>query len=166
VSDNHLCKARLAKAEHSKLSPWSCLSISSWMATVPTNMNYPPPQLPVISPVAQSNAHGTTQGSSNTAIQANNYISMSNLVANNPHGAQLDLEIGTANKLYVLFAVQGARHTLELAQIHISSNTDDGTFFGELKLKYRELRGFWRYWLSIWQMRYCDFVKVSRVLGV
>jgi hypothetical protein len=67
--------------------------------------------------------------------------------------------------LYILFGVKGARRTLELAQIDAKRHKDDGLFFMELRMHYKQLRGFWRRWFSVWRLKHCDFVKVCTWLG-
>ena len=64
------------------------------------------------------------------------------------------------NELRVLFAIQGSRQTLELAQIDTVKHTQDDSFFSQMKEDYKEHRGFFRYWLSFWRFRHCTFVKV------
>lgn len=63
--------------------------------------------------------------------------------------------------LFVMFGVKGPRRTLELAQIGTKEQGDDCTFFTELRRKHKSLRGFWRYWFSVWRLSHCNFVKVS-----
>jgi hypothetical protein len=74
---------------------------------------------------------------------------------------QVNINIAGNTELFVLFGVKGWRRTLELAQIDVSKHMDDDTFFQALLKEYRNCRGFLRYWLSVWQFQYCDFVKVS-----
>jgi hypothetical protein len=95
---------------------------------------------------------GSTSGSSTTP----------NPLSASPDGLNVDLSTETENELFVLFGVQGARKTLELAQIDVTKYVEDISFFRDLRREYRQLRGFWRYWLSIWQLKYCDFVKVPQ----
>lgn len=67
-------------------------------------------------------------------------------------------------ELFVLFGVKGSRITLELAQIDVSqhknSESGDEAFFSSVRAHYKTLRGTARYWFSIWQLKYCDFVEV------
>jgi hypothetical protein len=64
------------------------------------------------------------------------------------------------NQLFVLFGVKGTRRTLELAQINTKKHTNDKTFFEDMRNEYRYLRGYLRYWFSVWRFSHCDFVKV------
>jgi hypothetical protein len=98
---------------------------------------------------------GTEPGSSTTAP---------NLLLDSRDGLKVDLSTETEHELFILFGVQGARKTLELAQIDVTKHADDSSFFCDLRKEYKRLRGFWRYWLSIWQLKYCDFVKVPQRL--
>ena len=69
------------------------------------------------------------------------------------------------NQLFIMFGVKGPRRTLELAQIGTEEQSDDHTLFTELRNKYKILRGFWRYWFSVWRLNHCDFVKVSKAVS-
>jgi hypothetical protein len=94
---------------------------------------------------------GSTSGSSTP---------LPNPISDSTGGLKVDLSTETENELFVLFGVQGACKTLELAQIDVTKHVEDSSFFRDPRREYRRLRGFWRYWLSIWQLKYCDFVKV------
>lgn len=73
----------------------------------------------------------------------------------------VNLTTQPATGRFILFGVHGGRRTLELAQIDVANHQDDNKLFHDLRKHYRELRGFWRYWLSIWQFKHCSFVKVG-----
>lgn len=49
----------------------------------------------------------------------------------------------------------------KLAHIEIKWYFNDNAFFQSLTQAYKKHRGFWRYWCSVWQLAYCDFVKVG-----
>ena len=72
--------------------------------------------------------------------------------------------IPAASELFVLFAVQGARRTLELAHINVDQKVDDEAFFHKIRIRYKEKRGFLRYWLSIWQLKDCEMAMVIFVM--
>lgn len=74
---------------------------------------------------------------------------------------QISIIMPKINEAYVLFGVKGTRRTLELAQINARKHTNDNAFFWDMRKQYRELRGFLRYWFSIWRLSHCDFVKVN-----
>ena len=76
-------------------------------------------------------------------------------------GPPTNITMPQLNEKVVLFGVKGARRTLELAQIDTLKHNEDEIFFQSLKKEYRKLRGVLRYWFSIWQLKHCDFVKVS-----
>ena len=119
---------------------------------------------PRIQNVPAINIHQTSSQETQSHGTGGNQLSSPSLVPNlastNQQGIKVNLPTGTNHELFVLFGVDGARRTLELAQIDVSKHLDDGSFFRDLRQQYKELRGFWRYWLSIWQLQYCDFVKV------
>ena len=64
------------------------------------------------------------------------------------------------NQSVVLFGVKGSRITLELAQIDAVKYGKDNLFFLNLREEYKQRRGRLRYWLSVWRLSHCDFVKV------
>ena len=74
---------------------------------------------------------------------------------------QIGIQMPAASGAVVFFGVQGSRRTLELAQIDTSQHSEDSLFFASMKREYRALRGKLRYWLSIWRLSHCDFVKVN-----
>ena len=76
------------------------------------------------------------------------------------HAGQTSINMPQMNESFVLFGVKGTRRTLELAQINARKCMNDDAFFGDMRKRYRELRGFLRYWFSIWRFSHCDFVKV------
>lgn len=82
--------------------------------------------------------------------------------SSNPQPSQTGNNLTRVDKLFVLFGVKGTRRTLELAQIDTYNYASDGEFFGGLKKEYRGLRGYLRYWFSVWQLSHCDFVKVCQ----
>lgn len=113
---------------------------------------------------SSSSSATTSSGTSptnNTATQAGgaNFPCQSHSLSNQ-QSCLTGLNSAILNQLFILFGVQGPRRTLELAQIDTKCYNDDGTFFRVLRQKYRELRGFWRYWFSVWRLTHCDFVKV------
>lgn len=84
----------------------------------------------------------------------------------NPPSTSTVVEIVPPNKLkgFVLFGVQGSKRLqsarLRLAQIDIEVHKDDDSFFDEMTIQYRKLRGFLRRVFSIWVFHTCDFVMV------
>ena len=65
---------------------------------------------------------------------------------------------------FVLFGVQGSKRLqsacLRLAQINIEVHKDDDSFFDEMIVQYKRLRGHLRWMFSIWVFHTCDFVMV------
>jgi hypothetical protein len=74
--------------------------------------------------------------------------------------------IQATGELFVLFAVQGARRTLELAHINVDQRVDDEAFFHNIRIRYKEKRGFLRYWLSIWQLKDCEMAMVISTYNI
>ena len=72
-------------------------------------------------------------------------------------------------KGYVLFGVLGSKRLqsarLRLAQIDVEVFKDDDSFFDEMTVQYRKLRGYVRWILSMWQFHTCEFVMVRRRLS-
>ena len=73
------------------------------------------------------------------------------------------INVRDTNQSVILLGVKGSRITLELAQIDTIKYGRDDLFFWTLKRQYKQCRGSLRYWLSIWRLSHCDFVKVSRL---
>ena len=67
-------------------------------------------------------------------------------------------------KGFVLFGVQGSKRLqsacLRLAQIDIEVHKDDDSFFDEMIVQYKRLRGYLRWIFSIWVFHTCDFIMV------
>ena len=74
--------------------------------------------------------------------------------------------IPATSELSVLFAVQGARRTLELAHINVDQKVDDEAFFHNIRIRYKKKRGFLRYWLSIWQLNDCEMAMVISTYNI
>lgn len=71
------------------------------------------------------------------------------------------INVRDTNQSVILLGVKGSRITLELAQIDTIKYGRDDIFFRTLKRQYKQCRGSLRYWLSIWRLSHCDFVKVG-----
>lgn len=74
-------------------------------------------------------------------------------------GQSIQIPIASINELFVFFTVQGSRRTLELAQIEVGQQVDDGAFFEEVRTQYKKKRGFIRCWLSVWQLKDCELIR-------
>jgi len=79
----------------------------------------------------------------------------------NDNGCHIELDNTALNSLFILFAVKGTRKTIDLVNIDTKNHASDRRLFEELKIEYKKTRGFWRYWLSVWRLHHCDFVKVA-----
>lgn len=61
----------------------------------------------------------------------------------------------------IVLGVQGPRcPAVEIEEIEIDHQMTDMSFYQELKMHYRDKRGFARFWFSIWRLDYCEFVQV------
>ena len=78
----------------------------------------------------------------------------------NQPNVQASIAIPLAAQWFVFFGVKGPRRTLELAQINAKNYVNDSAFFKDMSKHYKSLRGYLRYWFSVWRLTYCDFVKV------
>jgi hypothetical protein len=65
---------------------------------------------------------------------------------------------------FILFAVYGAPRLqsgrLRLAQIDIKKHAHDDSFFDEMAVQFKRLRGLFRWYLSIWIFQACTFSMV------
>ena len=85
---------------------------------------------------------------------------------NNKPNKEVALNIVPPSQLkgFVLFGVHGSkrlrRGKTRMAQIDVETHTDDDSFFDELVVQYKALRGYMRWIFSIWCFRTCEFVMV------
>ena len=81
-------------------------------------------------------------------------------------GENVKVDIIPQNKMrgYVLFGVQGSRRLqsprTQLTHIDVETCKDDDSFFDELRIQYKTLRGYTRWIFSIWVFRTCEFIMV------
>lgn len=107
--------------------------------------------------------HATERRSVIEGSWAKNTLSpLQRTASSNQQAAQISINMPQKNEAFVLFGVKGTRRTLELAQINARKYVNDSAFFWDMRKQYRELRGFLRYWFSIWRFSHCDFVKVHQ----
>ena len=84
----------------------------------------------------------------------------------NPSGAGTAVDIVPPSRLtgFVLFGVHGSKRLqsacLRLAQIDVTVYKDDDSFFDEMTVQYKKLRGFVRLVFSIWVFHTCEFIMV------
>ena len=95
-------------------------------------------------------------GDPSSTIQPN----LTETTLNVSQGSQSAIQLPQSKQLFVLFTVKGARRTPEVAQINAQDYSDDGRFFVKPRSEYKSLRGYLRYWFSIWTLSHCDFIKV------
>ncbi|KAL9098335.1 MAG: hypothetical protein Q9163_005991 [Psora crenata] len=81
----------------------------------------------------------------------------------NQPNVQVNITTSLAAQWFVLFGVKGPRRTPELAQINAKKYENDNAFFKDMSKHYKSLRGYLRYWFSVWQLTYCDFVKFEKI---
>jgi hypothetical protein len=79
--------------------------------------------------------------------------------ASQPH-ASASTSGDSSSKRWILFGVQGSRLSMELEHIEIDDYVNDSSFYRSLREHYRKHRGQLKLWLSIWQLGFCDGVKV------
>lgn len=83
-----------------------------------------------------------------------------------PQDGELAVSIVPQSRMkgFVLFAVYGGQRLrpgrLGLAQIDIRRYSDDDSFFTEMAVQYKRLRGFFRWHFSIYKFHACSFNRV------
>ena len=83
-----------------------------------------------------------------------------------PSGESAAVDIVPPSNLtgFVLFGVHGSKRLrnacLRLAQIDVTVYKDDDSFFDEIIVQYKKLRGFFRRLFSIWGFHACEFIMV------
>jgi hypothetical protein len=65
---------------------------------------------------------------------------------------------------WILFGVDAPHHSVNVEHIWIHDSVDDTDFFRSVREHYRKHRGIFNLLFSIWQLGYCDGVKVSEIL--
>lgn len=108
------------------------------------------------------NSSSPGQANKNNPVKGNTPVGSSSL-APSPipaTGQSIQIPIASINELFVFFTVQGSRRTLELAQIEVGQQVDDGAFFEEVRTQYKKKRGFLRCWFSVWQLKDCQLIRV------
>ncbi|KAH8648915.1 hypothetical protein BGZ60DRAFT_422582 [Tricladium varicosporioides] len=158
LQGNHLCKKILSATP--KRSRFNFAKIIQAAGSI-IYPHYPPS-------LSGHNSATNSDASSSNTIQVVSQMNSSNSSVQGPSLAnqqshQMGLNTTTDSQLFILFGVKGPRRTLELAQVNTKSYTCDGSFFQDLRYKYRQMRGFWRYWFSVWRLGYCDFVKFEKI---
>ena len=152
---NHLCGLRLRR------KPWI------WMRVL-AGIRYSSPS--TSGPQGQYNpSAGSLLSQSSPTSHGGNPQDKSTQDTSTPQGSQINQQQSTntainvqeTSQSVVLLGVKGPRITLELAQIDTLKYGRDDLFFWALKKQYKQCRGSLRYWLSIWNLSHCDFVKVG-----
>ena len=108
-------------------------------------------------PIRLGDGNRNQQASTSTAVQGNADKDRAPPGVDNSVG----VHVSSAEKLFILFGVQGPRRTPELDQIDYGSCSSDREFFHELHQRYPKLRGYLRWIFSVWRFRTCEFVKVG-----
>lgn len=67
-------------------------------------------------------------------------------------------------KGFLLFGIHGSKRLqpgkIRLAQIDVEVHRDDDSFFDEIVMQYKKMRGYMRWIFSIWCFRTCEFIVV------
>ncbi|CZR56621.1 uncharacterized protein PAC_06510 [Phialocephala subalpina] len=123
-----------------------------------------PPTANITSLTPLSSSPSSTFSTSSTLpiIIPHQQSSGQNKVPTEEQSGQVNINMGLKSELFILLGIKGWRRTLELAQIHVPNSMDDHKFFKALLREYKRRRGLWRLWFSVWQLRYCDFVKFEK----
>lgn len=152
---NHLCRLRQGPESNGRTLDSDRIqhaspSESSHQKQDRSTVESPSSQNPLVSNVGGSTSKSWNQNTSTTqTVQTRQQQP--------PHIA---ISLGGVNESVVLFGVKGPRITLELAQIDAVKHGKDNLFFLNLREEYKQRRGRLRYWLSVWKLSHCDFVKV------
>lgn len=106
-----------------------------------------------------SQPHSQSQASATTPVPGNQQLppTTAQCVRTQTHGSS------NRNDKWILFGANGGRRTLKPCQISINDQSTDYSVFQELKKAYRSQRGLLRLWFSIWQLEYCQVVKVPYI---
>lgn len=84
--------------------------------------------------------------------------------SNAGNSVAVDIVPPSKMKGYVLFGVQGSRRLqsarTRLTHIDVEVFKDDDSFFDEMNVQYKTLRGYFRWMLSIWIFHTCEFIMV------
>lgn len=156
IQPNHLCKPRQLGTLKSAVMKTVIQAVEPNSAP---SHGYGPPQSRMLSLLPTLS--GGTSGTQGTKGTEPSNQSVPNIRMGNQQGFHTHIETEDDIHHFVLFGVKRNRRTLELAQIDTAKYQDDSAFFCGLRENYRQLRGFVRYWFSIWQLSHCDFVKVN-----
>ncbi|KAH8821287.1 hypothetical protein F5884DRAFT_850522 [Xylogone sp. PMI_703] len=156
LQHHHLCRGRRSTSYKVSIANWC---IKTVLGAVQPAQNWHG------SPGRSSSPR--SQGAQPTPKRSNQSTNFPRQYQNNALDSQTGFQTGIGasvlKHLFILFGVKGNRRTLELAQIDVKQLHDDADFFMILRNNYRELRGFWKYWFSVWTLRHCDFVKFEKI---
>lgn len=153
---NHLCRTRKQKNSSIKMSLDGILRAVA--AAVQPGRWYGSSRS-----LATSSQATQQQGIEKSGPASDTRSNPQRIATSNPPAGQTSINMPQMNESFVLFGVKGTRRTLELAQINVRKCMNDDALFGDMRNRYRELRGFLRYWFSIWRFSHCDFVKVDNL---
>lgn len=152
---NHLCRPR-----HQQ-DFWSWSRISDVMQYArPSASGHQGQYSPSTGPSSSQNQPTTGVSRTPQHSQTRNTSTTQEAQTNQQQPTNTAINVQGTSQSVVLLGVKGPRITLELAQIDTIKNGKDNLFFWSLKQQYKQHRGSVRYWLSIWRLNHCDFVKV------
>ncbi len=109
---------------------------------------------------SSQNSQTNSPGGSSKDKQAQGRFTPRKSQKNQDEIADTTVNVQGTMQSVILFGVRGRRITLELAQIDTLTHSRDDLLFWTLKQQYKQRRGSLRFWLSIWKLSHCDFVKV------
>ena len=109
---------------------------------------------------SSQNSKTNSPGGSSKDKQAQGRFTPRKSQKNQDHIADTTVNVQGTMQSVILLGVRGRRITLELAQIDTLKHSRDNLLFWTLKQQYKQRRGSLRFWLSIWKLSHCDFVKV------
>lgn len=153
---NHLCGVRLRQMSWSWRRVLAGIRYSTASASGHHDQDSPSAE-----PLSSQNPPTTSRGGNPQGKATQDSSTPRRSQRNQQRSTNTAIDVRGTNQSVVLLGVKGPRITLELAQIDTLKYGRDDLFFWALKQQYKQLRGSLRYWLSVWTLSHCDFVKVE-----
>ena len=153
---NHLCRPKRRPG----FFGWTLDSGGIRYAS-PSESSHQKQDEPTVPPFSSQNPPAASVSSSTSKPWSQNTPTTQGPQTREQQAPNTAISVQGNNQSVVLFGVKGPRITLELAQIDTVKHSKDNLFFLTLRQEYKQRRGKLRYWLSVWRLSHCDFVKVS-----
>lgn len=153
----HLCARRQRKGRNFWASTLERIKSAAFSAIGQNDLSGPGSIAPSVAHCQQTRSAGHIPQASASQQTPKPHRAMTS----QKQASQIGIRMPDPSRAFVFFGVKGSRRTLELAQIDTNQVSDDSLFFANMKREYKTLRGRLRYWLSIWRLSHCDFVKVN-----